>query len=90
MDKSQPTSWLERVVGDAELLKETCQKNFNKDARRVLNEGVLKVALGFHIGSTMYEVLRYHKLVTKNKTLTKKGFRYSRALYLEGTLHFDK
>lgn len=54
--------------------------------RGVVNEGVLKVALGYHQGSTMRSILRAHELVEPydhglNTRLTKRGYEYLRAMF---------
>lgn len=53
-------------------------------ARRVVNEGVLKTAIGYSCGSTMRGILRAHGLSAGregDEVLTEKGERYARALF---------
>ena len=54
--------------------------------RRVVDEGVLKVALGYHQGSTMRSILVAHELVEAyddalTTRLTGKGYEYLRAMF---------
>jgi hypothetical protein len=54
--------------------------------RQVVNDGISKIAVGYHCGHTQFSILRGHGLITKPKgmsydcNLTKKGKRYFRAL----------
>lgn len=51
--------------------------------RKIVNEGVLKAALGYPSGSTVTTILRSHRVISQSDTLrlTKKGQRYLRAIF---------
>ena len=77
----------EDLISDAEIERVHGNANFGSmSKRRVVDEGVLKYAFGYTSGSTQLAILREHKLLRAPQpgsyasTLTKKGFRYLRAL----------
>lgn len=73
------------IVSDRDMVVVHANAHFgNMTMRRVLAEGVVKAAMGWDFGSTQFHILREHKLITKDKALTKKGKRYARALWIDG------
>lgn len=79
---------LTEIVSDAEIVRVHGYANFGSmSPREVVNDGVLKTAVGYHCGHTQFSILREHGLVTKPRLgsydahLTKKGKAYARALY---------
>lgn len=74
---------VQEIISDAEIDEVHGYANFGSmDNRTVVNEGVLKSAFGYWHGSTARAILREHRLIRKNDTLTAKGFRYLQALKL--------
>ncbi|MFN4124475.1 hypothetical protein [Pannonibacter indicus] len=80
-----PESEIERIHGNA--------KFGHTPPRRVVDEGVLKYAFGYHGGHTQQQILIEHGLIRKPKpgsyksTLTEKGLRYLRALKGETSIN---
>lgn len=80
------------VVSDEEIARVHGRANFGPTMtpRDVVNEGVLKYAIGYHSGHTQLCILLEHGLITKPRpgrydaSLTKKGKRYARALHEAG------
>lgn len=73
---------LSAIISDDEIKEVHGYANFGKHSPRyVVNEGVLKSAFGYHHGYTALSILREHGLVKSDGCLTKKGFRYLRALH---------
>lgn len=76
---------LRAIVSDEEVVRVHGFANFgDMTPREVVNDGVLKLAFGYHTGHTQMTILREHGLITKPRgydaDLTKKGKRYARAL----------
>lgn len=73
---------IDRVHGNA---------NFGKQSKRsVVNEAVLKIASGYHIGATATHILHDHGLIKSRygkgcRTLTKKGRQYLFAAFKNQT-----
>lgn len=81
---SEPSS----IVSDAEIERVHGHANFGSMSKRhVVNEGVLKYALGFDSGHTQLTILLEHGLLRKPRpgsyhtTLTAKGRKYLRSIY---------
>lgn len=79
---------LRGIVKDADIARIHGSANFgDMTPRQVINDGVIKTAVGYHCGHTQFTILREHKLITKpigmsyDCNLTKKGKMYARALY---------
>lgn len=75
------------IVSDEEIVRVHANANFGSmPPRQVVNDGVRKVAVGYHCGHTQFTILREHGLITKPRgmsydcNLTKKGKRYFRVL----------
>lgn len=79
------------LISDDEIKEVHGNANFGcMSPRAVVNESILKTALGYCLGSTALAILREHKLVTKpNKMhrvfLTKKGQKYLRIMFANVT-----
>lgn len=81
------TNQLSEIINDAELIRVHGNANFGTmTPREVVNDGVRKVAVGYHTGHTQFCILRDHGLITKPRglsydaALTKKGKKYARGL----------
>lgn len=79
---------LAAIISDEEIARVHGHANFGSmPPRQVVNDGVRKVAVGYHCGSTQFSILRDHGLITKPRghsydvNLTKKGKAYGRVLY---------
>jgi hypothetical protein len=78
----------QEIISDARIREVHANANFGSQTpREVVNSGVLKYAFGYEGGSTMFAILREHKLIhtpskpTTRSTLTAKGRAYLRAVY---------
>lgn len=76
------------LVSDEEIERVHANANFGSmSKRRVVDEGVLKYAMGYSGGATQLSILLEHGLVRRPKpcrygsVLTVKGQRYLRAMY---------
>lgn len=72
------------IVSDLEVAQRHKDNFGTMTARRVVDEGVLKTAIGYSCGSTMRGILRAHGLSAGregDEVLTEKGERYARALF---------
>ncbi len=77
----------EDIISDADIVRVHGRANFGTmTAREVVDDGIGKVAVGYHCGHTQFSILREHGLITKPKgmsydcNLTKKGKKYYRAV----------
>lgn len=92
MTRPVPVDVLAEIISDAEIVRVHGHANFGPTMtpRDVVNEGVLKYAIGYHSGHTQLTILLEHGLITKPRpgsydaSLTKKGKRYARALHSAG------
>ena len=82
---------LSDIISDAEIARVHAHANFGSmSPREVVNDGVLKYAIGYQGGHTQLCILLEHGLITKPRpgrydaNLTKKGKKYARALRLAG------
>lgn len=81
----EPTKLL---ISDEEIEQVHANANFGTmPKRRVIEDGVLKSAMGYTMGDTQYQILRQHGLVRSRKhlrspipELTRKGQDYLRAM----------
>ena len=87
-EAGEPVENLSEIISDAEIVRVHGYANFGSmTPREVVNDGILKTAVGYHCGHTQFSILRDHGLVTKPRLgsydadLTKKGRAYARALY---------
>lgn len=72
------------IVSDCDLALEHVPNFGAMTARRVVDEGVLKTAIGYSCGSTMRGILLAHGLIAVrdgDALLTEKGEKYARALF---------
>lgn len=75
------------IISTLEVGKKHCGNFPSMTPREVIDEGVLKAALGYASGSTVQSILRSHGLLLMPKNdgsfagLTRKGVRYLRAVY---------
>lgn len=76
------------IISDEEIIRVHGHANFgNITPRQVIDDGVRKVAVGYHCGHTQFTILREHGLITKPRPgsydcdLTKKGKAYGRVLF---------
>lgn len=75
------------VVSDEEIAAHHFGRFGDADPREIVNEGVLKAALGWASGSTVTTILRRHRLVDSKTSatgaprLTKKGISYAREMF---------
>lgn len=72
------------IVSDYDLTLKHVPNFGPMTARRVVDEGVLKTAIGYSCGSTMRGILRAHGLSAGregDEVLTEKGEKYARALF---------
>lgn len=78
------------VVTDDELAAAFGGSNFgDRDHRELLENSVLKKAIGYHCGHTITEIMKHLGLIGINETITKKGKRllqtaYSRLIMSKG------
>lgn len=87
-----PVDRLAEIISDAEIARVHGHADFGPtmSPRDVVNEGVLKYAIGYHSGHTQLTILLEHGLITKPRpgsydaSLTKKGKKYARALHSAG------
>lgn len=72
------------IISDDEIQRVHRNASFGPSisSRAVVNEGVAKCAVGYHCGATQIRILREHKLITVDASLTKKGKKYARAIGL--------
>ncbi len=84
----------EEIIPESEIERIHANANFgHMSKRRVVDEGVLKYALGWTGGSTQLAILKEHGLVRQRNpqscaaTLTNKGKRYLRAMQGNTALH---
>ena len=77
----------QEILSDEEIERVHANANFGTtDKRRVVEEGVLKYAMGYTSGATQLAILVEHKLVRRPRgtsyhtTLTDKGQDYLRAM----------
>lgn len=83
---------LAEIISDDEVIRVHGHANFGPTMtpRAVVNEGVLKYAIGYHSGHTQLSILLEHGLIIKPRpgsydaNLTKKGKKYARALHCAG------
>ena len=74
----------QHIVSDTEIAQRHVAHFGPMSARRVVDEGVLKTAIGYSCGGTMRGILRAHGLSAGregDEVLTEKGERYARALF---------
>lgn len=77
------------IVSDEEIERVHANANFGSlSKRKVVNDGVLKTAMGYSMGHTQLCILVEHGLVKTPKpmhhgttTLTKKGFKYLQSVF---------
>lgn len=86
-DNDRSAVELAAIISDEEIVRVHGHANFGAMApREVVNDGVRKIAVGYHCGHTQFTILREHGLITKPRgmsydcNLTKKGKRYFRTL----------
>ena len=78
------------VVSDEEIERVHAYANFGDMPKRdVVDEGVLKVALGYGMGHTMQQIIAEHGLIwtprgNRKLHLSKKGEKYLRSMFREG------
>ena len=75
---------IQDIIPDSKLVEFHVGNFGAMSMRDVVRDGVVKSALGYDYGQTMFMILREHKLITMDKNLTKKGKRYARALWRDG------
>jgi hypothetical protein len=76
-DKPEKESPKEKLISDEEIDRVHGNANFGTLGKRdVIDQGVLKCACGYFMGSTSTKILEDHGLVTKNYELTPKGKMY--------------
>lgn len=75
------------IITEEEVIKVHANANFGPQSpREVLDQGIVKYALGWRSGHTLFDILREHGLIHKPRgnrydtALTSKGRRYLRAL----------
>lgn len=67
----------DEIITDAQLERVHRNADFgDMTMREVVNQGVLKAALGYYQGSTSKRICEEHGLIDKNYKLTKKGKEY--------------
>ncbi len=70
------------IISDTDINRVHGRANFGAQSKRsVVNEGVLKCASGYHVGSTAKEILKTHQLITDEYELTAKGRQYLYAVF---------
>jgi len=79
------------IIEPDEIERVHASANFGSQSKRsVVNEAVLKVASGYHIGATATHILHDHGLIKSRydkgcRTLTKKGRQYLFAAFIAKT-----
>lgn len=76
---------VDQIIDDDKIIRVHANSNFGSTSPRdVVNDGVVKCAVGYGCGSTQIKILQEHGLVYKTRSyspgLTKKGKEYARAL----------
>lgn len=86
--RGQEGAELAAIVSDEQIARIHGHANFGSmSPRDVVNDGVRKVAVGYHCGHTQFTILREHGLINKppagsyDTSLTKKGKAYARVLF---------
>jgi len=81
----------EEIITDEEIVLVHGKSDFggmNSNKREIVNEGLLKFAIGYGNGSTLNSILETHKLIIfsvldKRYYITRKGREYMCAVYKE-------